>query len=66
MCVHYNTKTCVSNYHRKGHININKITRSANSVAHLLAKGAYSMSGLQEWVHTAPDFLICNLDLDMV
>lgn len=40
------------------------VPRSANGVAHLLAKGAYSMSGLQEWINTAPDFLICNLDLE--
>lgn len=32
------------------------IHRSANSVAHLIAKGAYSMSGFQEWYHAAPDF----------
>ncbi|XP_074378428.1 uncharacterized protein LOC141719969 [Apium graveolens] len=37
--------------------------KSANSVAHLLAKGAHSMSGLQEWICTAPDLIICNLTL---
>ncbi|XP_074355726.1 uncharacterized protein LOC141695374 [Apium graveolens] len=37
------------------------VPRSANMVAHLLAKATYSMSGLQEWVSTAPDFIICNI-----
>ena len=40
------------------------VPRSANSVAHLLAKGAYSMSDLQEWLVTAPDFIMCNLALE--
>ena len=34
--------------------------RSTNKVADLLAQAAYSLSGLMEWYHAAPDF-ICNL-----
>lgn len=37
------------------------VHRSANTVAHMLAGATYSMSGLQEWYHTAPDFIACNL-----
>ncbi|XP_074324152.1 uncharacterized protein LOC141661069 [Apium graveolens] len=37
------------------------VPRSANTVAHLLAKATYSMSGLQEWLFTAPEFIICNI-----
>ncbi|XP_074356365.1 uncharacterized protein LOC141696076 [Apium graveolens] len=40
------------------------VHRSANNVADLLAKAAYSMAGLQEWIHTAPDFITCNLDFE--
>lgn len=38
--------------------------RSANRVAHELAKAAYSMSGPTEWLCNAPEFIICNLDSD--
>lgn len=37
------------------------VPRSANTVAHLLAKATYSMSGSQEWLNTAPDFIMCNI-----
>ena len=40
------------------------IHRSANQVAHLLARAACSMSGLQEWNVSAPDFITCNLMLE--
>ena len=39
--------------------------RSANSVAHELARAAYSKSGLTEWFSTAPDFIICNLESEV-
>lgn len=35
--------------------------RSANMVAHLLAQATCSMSGTQEWLVTAPDFIICTI-----
>ncbi|WOH11862.1 hypothetical protein DCAR_0831358 [Daucus carota subsp. sativus] len=38
--------------------------RSTNMVAHSLARVSYSMSGPTEWLHTAPDFIICMLDSD--
>lgn len=38
--------------------------RSANMIAHNLARAAYSMSGLTKWVSNAPDFILCNLDLE--
>ncbi|XP_017256601.1 uncharacterized protein LOC108226171 [Daucus carota subsp. sativus] len=37
------------------------VLRSANNVAHSSAQAACSMSGPQEWYHTAPDFILCNL-----
>ena len=36
--------------------------RSANIVAHSLARATYSMSGLTEWNVSAPNFIICMLD----
>lgn len=38
--------------------------RSANTVAHALARDACSMSGHREWLHTAPEFIRCNLIFD--
>lgn len=38
------------------------VHRSANNVAHLLAKAAYSVSGCQEWYSIAPEFIACNID----
>ena len=38
--------------------------RSANTVAHELARVAYSMSGPMEWLYIAPEFIICMLDSD--
>lgn len=38
--------------------------RSANIVAHSLARATHSMSGLTEWIDTALDFIICMLDFD--
>ena len=40
--------------------------RYANSVAHVLAKVAYSMSGLEVWYDDPPDFLIHALDSDII
>lgn len=42
------------------------VHRSANIVAHNLARAAYFMSGLTEWLSTAPDFIICNLDSEEI
>lgn len=40
--------------------------RSANRVAYVLAKAAYSMSGLEVWYDNPPDFLIHVLDCDII
>ncbi|KAL8120291.1 hypothetical protein AgCh_017451 [Apium graveolens] len=40
------------------------VPRSANSVAHEIARAACSNSGLSEWQDIAPTFLICNLLMD--
>lgn len=38
--------------------------RSANIVAHLVARASYYVSDLQEWHHIALDFIACNLALE--
>lgn len=38
------------------------VSRSANIVAHTLARATCSTSGLNEWVLTAPENIICMLD----
>ncbi|XP_074368774.1 uncharacterized protein LOC141708859 [Apium graveolens] len=40
------------------------ILRSANEVAHRLARATYSMSGVKEWVHNPPSFICDVLSLD--
>ncbi|XP_074323039.1 uncharacterized protein LOC141659986 [Apium graveolens] len=40
--------------------------RSANTLAHLLAKATYFMSGNQEWLLTAPEFISCIVDVEKV
>lgn len=42
------------------------VPRSANSMAHTLARAAHSSPGLKEWHDTAPDIIICNLSLDEI
>lgn len=38
--------------------------RSANNVAHSLARAMYSMPGLMKWLCIAPDFITCNIELE--
>lgn len=42
------------------------VPRSANSVAHAIAQVTHSMSGLREWYDTAHNFLICNLEMNLI
>lgn len=42
------------------------VYRSANCVAHELAKAAHSMSGLGEWLVTPPDFIHHVLERDFI
>lgn len=37
------------------------VHRYANMIAHTLARATYSTSGLQEWVHTPPEYITCNI-----
>lgn len=48
------------------HVRVEFVYRSANCVAHLLAKVAHSMSGLGEWHVTPPEFLNHVLDSDHI
>lgn len=40
------------------------VIRSANMIAHTLARAAYSLPGPQEWLQNAPEFIACNLILE--
>ena len=42
------------------------VHRSVNSVAHNLARVAYSMSSVMEWLAVAPDYISYNLISDEV
>ena len=42
------------------------VPRSANEVAHKLARATHSMSGVREWVNTAPDFISDALIVDLI
>lgn len=42
------------------------VPRSANSVAHELARVACSSSGLREYYDIAPEFILCNLEMDLI
>lgn len=51
------------------HINpvlVRFVYRSANNVAHELAKAAFSMSDVGEWFVNPPDFLKYVLDKDLI
>ncbi|KAL8156414.1 hypothetical protein AgCh_001488 [Apium graveolens] len=58
-------ETCSSSLKHFKEVSIVFASRSANSVAHVLAQAAYSMSGPTEWFSSAPDFISCNLELDL-
>lgn len=45
---------------------VNFVHRSANGVAHALARAAHSMSGLQEWHDVAPEFISDVLLIDSI
>lgn len=47
---------CVEYYKHFDDVLVNFIHRSANGVAHTLARAAHSMSDFQEWTDVAPDF----------
>lgn len=42
------------------------VPRSANNVAHELARVACSSAGLREWYDIAPEFILCNLEMDLI
>ncbi|XP_074328478.1 uncharacterized protein LOC141666388 [Apium graveolens] len=58
-------ETCSSSLKHFKEVSIVFASRSANSVAHVLAQAAYYMSGPTEWFSAAPDFISCNLELDL-
>lgn len=40
------------------------VPRSANMIAHLLAKATYYMSDYQEWLISAPDFIMYDIAVE--
>lgn len=42
------------------------VQRSANGVAHTLARVAHFMSDIQEWIATAPEFMLDALTFDSI
>lgn len=51
--------SCVKLFKHYDHI-------SENGVAHMLVRASHSMSGIQEWTDTAPDFISDALIIDLI
>ncbi|KAL8114292.1 hypothetical protein AgCh_021227 [Apium graveolens] len=54
---HTIVKDCVDLFQHFEEVSVCFTHRSANRVAHALAKAAHSMSDFQEWLENAPDFI---------
>ena len=48
---------CLELFKQFDNVLVEFVSRSANEVAHKLARAAHSLSGIEEWVGTAPDFV---------
>ena len=46
------------------HVLFKFVPRSANNVAHEIARATYSSSGPREWYDTPPEFILCNILMD--
>lgn len=63
---HTITSDCVQLLKHFDRVLVEFVYRSANRVAHELAKAAHSMSGPGEWFVTPPDFINHVLDNDII
>lgn len=59
-------RDCVFLLKHINQVQLEFVYRSANSVAHCLAKATHSVSGLMEWHVTPPDFLSDVLQADII
>ncbi|XP_074378458.1 uncharacterized protein LOC141719995 [Apium graveolens] len=57
---------CIEFFKHFDDVLVNFVHRSANGVAHALARAAHSMSGLQEWHDVAPEFISDDVHLGPV
>ena len=57
---------CVEEFKRLDDFRVQFTYKSANVVAHTLARASISMSGFHEWQGNAPDFISDVLDFDLV
>ncbi|KAL8119392.1 hypothetical protein AgCh_016783 [Apium graveolens] len=57
---------CIDLFKHYDEVLVEFVHRSANAVAHSLARAAHSMSGVHEWVVTAPEFISDVLIIDSI
>ena len=63
---HSIVSSCVELFKHFEDVLVRFVPKSANEVAHLLARVSRSMSGLQEWGNVAPRFLSDVLSNDLI
>ena len=57
---------CIDLFKHFRHVLVQFVHRSANEVAHVLARATHFMSDTQEWIDTAPDFMLDALSFDSI
>lgn len=57
---------CIEHFKHYDEVLVDYVPRSANVVAHELARATYSMSGVHEWVDTPPDCICDALIIDSI
>lgn len=67
-CAYFHTiiLDCVELLKHFDNVLVQFVHRSANVVAHTLARATYSMSGIREWRDVAPDFIYDVMILDSI
>ena len=63
---HSIVSSCVEMFKHYEEVLVEFVHRSANEVAHTLARATHSTSGIHEWADNAPDFLHDVLVIDSV
>ena len=62
---HSIVKECVEGFQHLDDVQVQFIYKSANIVAHTLARASISMSGFHEWQGNVPEFILDVLNFDM-
>ena len=57
---------CIELFKHFENVLVEFVSRSANEVAHKLARATHSMSGIHEWLYTAPEFVRDDLLIDSI